>query len=161
MSRPPRRRTAFSLIELTVVILILGIIAAVAQPRYTAALASFRLDSAAQRVVQDLQWAATRARVTSQAVLVRFHDDAPEAFYRFENLAGPMQPTASVDPANPRSWYTVDLAQEPYVVGLAANGDLTFDIHGRCDQDARIVLSLGKQTRIVVWVAGSGEVTIQ
>lgn len=161
MCRQPRQRTAFSLIELTVVILILGIVAGVAQPRYAAALASFRVESAAQRVLQDLQWAATRARVTSKPVVVRFYDDAPQAFYRFDNLAGPLQPAATVDPGNPGTWYTVDLAQEPYAVQLAATAELTFDIHGRCNQDGQVVLSLGTQTRTVVVDAASGEVDIQ
>ena len=161
MRGPQRRRTAFSLIELTVVILILGIIAGVAQPRYAAALASFRLDSAAQRVAQDLQWASTRARVSSKPVRMQFHDDAPEAFYRFEKLADPLNPAATMDPADPGTWYTVDLSQEPYAVGLSAGADLSFDIFGRCDQDALIVLSLGSQSRTVRWDAVSGEVTIQ
>ncbi|QEG43474.1 pilus assembly FimT family protein [Roseimaritima ulvae] len=156
-----RRRTAFSLIELTVVILILGIVAAVAQPRYAAALAAFRLDSAAQRVAQDLQWASTRARVSSKPVLIRFHDDAPEAFYRFDKLADPLNPAAAMNPADSSTWYTVDLTQEPYAVWLSANADLTFDIHGRCDQDALIVLSLGAESRTVRWNAASGELIIE
>lgn len=66
------RRRAFTLIDLTVTLLILGIVAAVAVPKFSQSLDIIRADSAARHIAADLNYARHRAQVSSQSVPVNF-----------------------------------------------------------------------------------------
>src|SRR5204863_23675 len=59
---PASSRRAFSLIEITLVLMVMGVLAALAVPRYASALARYRADAAARRIVADLDLARTTAR---------------------------------------------------------------------------------------------------
>jgi Tfp pilus assembly protein FimT len=67
-----RRRAGFALIDLTVTVLIIGIVAAVAVPRFTQSLDIIRADSAARHIVADLNYARHRAQMSSRSVPVNF-----------------------------------------------------------------------------------------
>src|SRR5438034_11623152 len=96
-----RRRGAFSLIELVLVIVIATILAAVAMPRYASALTHWRVDAAAHRVAADLALARNVARTASSTQIISFSTTSYQ-------LVG----YASID--GPASSYTVNLAAEPY-----------------------------------------------
>ena len=61
------RRGAFTFVEMLVVVLILGIVAAVAAPTFHRSLQYHRLESAARRVKQDLEYLQTTARRRARA----------------------------------------------------------------------------------------------
>src|SRR6056297_2096158 len=85
------KRRGLSLLELTVVLLLLGIVAAVAQPKFSETLSRYRVEAAAARLQSDLVYAQTLARVRSRATTVRFFV-AAEGFpsaYRLERVPDP------------------------------------------------------------------------
>lgn len=104
------RRDAFTLIDITITILILGIVAAVAVPRFAQALEMFRADTAARYIAADLNYARHRAQVSSQNVAVNFSTS----------------PAGYVMPTTPHlnrsgSAYSVNFAENGMPIQLAAN----------------------------------------
>src|SRR5688572_15935721 len=122
----------FTLIELMLVCATIGIVAAMAVPRYGQALSNYRVRCAAQRVAVDLAAAASEAVASSRSCTVSF--DVETSSYRVG--AGE----------------TVRLADEPYTAALeSANlgGDETiaFDGYGAPDGGGTIVVRSGEATR--------------
>jgi type IV fimbrial biogenesis protein FimT len=65
-------RGGVSLLELTVTVLILGIIAAIASPTYSSSLQNYRTGVASQRIVQDIEQARRVARQTNSSRTITF-----------------------------------------------------------------------------------------
>jgi prepilin-type N-terminal cleavage/methylation domain-containing protein len=84
------KRAGLSLIELVIVVLVMGIIAAIISIRFTDSLTHHRLDSAAKLVAQDVQTAANGARTRSTPVTVVFDTTAEK--YTFTGLEHPSRP---------------------------------------------------------------------
>lgn len=62
----------FTLVELAIVVLILGILAAVGAPKFTESLMRARIDSAAKRVAADIRYAQSVARSKSTNQVISF-----------------------------------------------------------------------------------------
>ncbi len=149
------RRHAFTLIELTMVLVLVGVIAAVAMPRYANSLARYRAEQAAKRLQADLILARQLAVRGSRAVRIGFVTGSTSNYY----LAG------VPDPDRPASIYTVNLFDEPYAatfgtVTVGGDDRLIFDGFGIPDSTAAIMLIVGSERRRVV-VDASGEVGIE
>ncbi len=108
------RRTAFTYIELTIVMAVLAIMAAVVIPRFGGGNDRQRVRFAAQRVAADVRLARTTAMKKSAAQSIVFD----EVLRRY-TLPG----VRHLDRA--AAEYAVDLSQEPY-----AASDLKFDLDG-------------------------------
>ncbi|MEM8738725.1 MAG: GspH/FimT family pseudopilin [Planctomycetota bacterium] len=149
----PPRRTApgFSLVELILTALIVGLVAAIALPRYADALALHHADAAARRVVADLEYARAHALATSQTVEVAFDLD-------LDTLTVPG--LAALDA--PRQDHTTRLADEPYRADLTQADfnqapTVSFNGYGRPSSGGEVHLRVGSRTRTVRLDAHSGE----
>jgi len=107
--RPTCRLPAFTLLEVVMVLVIVAIVAAIAVPRYAAALHRYRAEHAARRIAADLEYARALARQSSATQRVVFDADADT--YTLPGRA---------DLDHPKETYTVDLADAPYRADLAA-----------------------------------------
>ncbi|MEM9881347.1 MAG: hypothetical protein AAF800_00325 [Planctomycetota bacterium] len=150
MTRP--RPAAFSLIELVLTTLIVGLLAAVAVPRYAQASANVRLDAAARRVATDLKHAADLARTRSGPVVIGFNQitDQVSIFYVDP---GPTTVTASL----------TELGGPPYRVSIVSAdfngvGLLGFDGFGQPEFGGTVTLRAGGRELMLNVDAATGEV---
>ena len=130
----------FSLVEVTLCALIIGLVAAVAVPRYAASQARFRLEAAVRRVQADLDLARQQAQATSRPVTVHLLI----ATDRLEIVGAAGLDDSAVA-------YATQLAAGPYHCDLAAvdlGGDasLVFDGFGEADSGGSIRLVHGTLT---------------
>lgn len=107
-------RTAFTFIELTIVLAVLAILAAVVIPRFGGGNERQRVRFAAQRIAADVRLARTTAIKKSASQSIIFDESA-----RRYTLPG----VRHLDRA--AAEYTVELSQEPY-----AATELKFDLDG-------------------------------
>lgn len=145
-------RAAYTLIELVIVLLIMGILAGAAAPTYFASLDTFQVEAAAKRVAADLRYARREARSSAASRTVTFTTGDDQY-----SLAG-------VTAFNRRqASYDVDLSDAGYpatIVSTAFMGDsLTFDIHGSPSEIGSVVLTSGLVTRNVL-VSQTGDISI-
>ncbi len=135
--RAPRTpgRAGVSLIELVIVVLIMGILAAAAAPTFFGSLTYHRVETAARRVKADLQRLRQTARLTSSTQSITFHDAT--AYTMSADI---------VDPDHPGGVYSVDLAEPPYeletmTIDFGGDTSLTFDGYGTPSSGGTVVLS--------------------
>ena len=157
MRRKPGLRPdlpGFSLIELTMVIAIVAIVAAIAVPRYVSALSNYRSDAATRRLTIELESAAARAQAVSATVAVRFEPanerivvTAPRSDLTIETLT------------------VVDLDATPYETDLQSttfvDDTLRFDGFGRPESGGEVVLRSGDSVMRVRVNSASGEITVE
>jgi type IV fimbrial biogenesis protein FimT len=151
-----RRRRGFSLLELTIVILIIGILAAVVTPNWASLLSKYRADAAAQRIVTDLSRLQSLAYSTSTTQTLTFN--VAQSTYQITGLRG-------LDRVN--STYSVDLAAEPYrstLVSATFGGaaQISFDGYGQPTvAGGTVIVSSGGQQRTISVDATTGKASYQ
>lgn len=150
----PLHPGGFSLIELILVLTIISVLAAIAVPRYAGALARYRADAAARRIIADLNYARSIARATSTGVEVQFKNSQDYMS---------MDSVKSLD--NPAERWVLALADKPYYADLVSNdfpsSKLIFDGYGDPDSGGSIKLSVGTEARTVVLDINTGKAVMQ
>lgn len=150
-----RARLAFTLIELSMVVLILAIMAAVAVPRYTNATARYNADAAARRIKADFEYLRHQARRSGASRSIVF--DLSSQSYRMPGIP---------DLDHPGKDYEVRLTRIPYnatlyQVDCGGDAKLIIDGYGKPDTGATIVVLSGTYSRTISVDASAGATTIQ
>lgn len=145
-------RPAFTLIELSIVVLILAVMAAIAAPRYSAALGNYRVNAAAGRVAGDLRYIRQYARKISQPQTVTFN--ATTNTYTAATMT---------DVTRRGTGYTVNLLASDYLADITSvsfgAGSVTFDIYGQPSVTGTVVVASGGLQRTIE-LDGGGNVRI-
>lgn len=149
-----RRRQGFTMVELVIVTMIIGILSAVAAPRFADSLARYRAEAAARQLRSDLAETQLRAKTTSASQAIQF-DTAAESY----TLPG----VSHIN--HPGQDYETDLVSQFHAAILSADcgGDteLIFDGYGVPDSDAEIIVQCGVHQRTVIVAAETGQASVQ
>jgi prepilin-type N-terminal cleavage/methylation domain-containing protein len=156
---------AFTFVEVTIVVFIIGIVASIALPRYERSLARHRAEGAARRLQLDLELARRLATVESRRYRVRLITGTSR-YVLEKSLDGGTTWVSTPDPDRAgRGYYEVDLGKEPYVAKLTpipANAGFTvvFDGWGKPAQNAALRVVTGIENRKLDVDATNGAITI-
>ena len=147
------RTSAFTLMELVIVILIISILAGAAVPTFFDSLLFHQVESAARRVKSDLELARRTARQTSSTQSITFSGGAYTLSTAIKHLD------------NPHDEYVVDLSAEPFhldriTADFEGAPSVSFDGYGAPASGGTVVLEC-KSLKCTVTLDGvTGEVTI-
>lgn len=155
----------FSLLELTVVLVVTAIVAGMGIVRYSGAQATYRVDLAARRMTADLEKTRREARATGEPYF--FELDAGRSAYRH----GPESTrslTAAQLAAQPVKPTVVAMKESPYGVSVSGvtwtntGNHLFFDGFGAASQGLRVELTAGQnRTRRVYVDKDTGNVRME
>ncbi len=152
----PRRSRAFTLIEISVVLLLMAILAAVALPRWTEAIEQFRVTSAARRLAADLALAQASALACSRNQIVTF--SLAGHYYELVNVSS-LERASDV--------YRTRLNLDPYrsrlvsLFGSLSDQQVVFNGFGVPSQGGSIVIACGSKQRTVFLDSESGLAQVQ
>ena len=152
---PSSRKYGFTLIEVVIVMIVMGIMTAVATPRYRSTIARYRAEAAAKRIASDLNYA--RAEAIHQGVNQQVTFDTS-----FDSYSLPGLPHIN----RPSEVYSVSLAETSYPANIttadfAGNPSVTFDIYGQPDFTGSVIVVSGNAQEIVVLDVVTGRASVQ
>lgn len=144
-------RPGFTLLELTVVLLLISILAVTAAPNWTASLQRLRVSNAANRIVADLASVQSAAYGSSESKTVTFAVKSNQ--YTVSGIS-PLKLGAAP--------YVVDLSVDPIqctlvsVFGQTSNQTITFNGYGVPNRGGNIIVSSGDLQKTIVVDPTSG-----
>ncbi|MGE0607927.1 MAG: GspH/FimT family pseudopilin [Pirellulales bacterium] len=148
-------RRGHTLVEMTIVVLIIGIAAAAGTPMYLASINRYRTDAAASRIASDLAYAKRQALANSADAVITFSPSTET--YAATNMQS-LDRTATN--------FTVNLSQEPYQVDLVSanfggSQSVTFNRYGAPSAAGLVVVGGNGYQKTITVNATSGRATIQ
>ncbi|WP_372720207.1 GspH/FimT family pseudopilin [Novipirellula sp.] len=149
-------RSGLSLIEITIVLVILGIMTAAAAPRWADSLQRYRVANTANRMVADLKRAQLTAFRSSAAKTVTFDVDREQ--YSIADVRPLERPSGD---------YLVKLSEPPYqsslvsVWGRTGTQTLTFNGFGIPNRGGNIIVGSGRLQTTITVDAVTGTAVIQ
>ena len=155
MSQAQRKNRGFSLLEMLIVLMIIAILATVGVPQFLDLLAYHRVESAANRLQADLNYARKEAQSNSSDRTVAFVV-ADSRYSLFPNIADLKHPTQN---------YTVNLSRTPYHTTLLSAdfegyAEVSFNGFGLPDRGGAIVIQHRNQHRTILLDRTTGEVSV-
>ena len=157
----PSRRLGFSLIELTMSVLVLGILAAVATPIYSTSLLKYRVELAAQRIAQDVMQAQRVARQTNSSRTITF--DLNGESYTISGLnsldrqSQPYKIAVNASPYHSEIFNLTTANQPSTTISTLA---IVFNRFGMPDQGGAITVRAGTFTKRIDVAPVSGRVSV-
>lgn len=144
----------FTLLDVLMTVLIIGIVATAAGPRFSNALHKMRAESAAKRVKADLGWVRQNAIASSVTRTIQFTPGSNSySVAGLPNLNNSSQP------------YVVSLSEYPctavlYSASFGGGGSLQFDWFGKPSSGGTITIKAGSFQQTVTVNAESGKASI-
>lgn len=149
------RRAGYTLVDLVIVVLIMGILAAAAGPKFANSMVHFQAESAAKQVAADLRYArqhALQAGVNQPVV--------------FAPLTHSYSLTGLNDIDHQSEPYDVKLKSTRYPASIvnaafgAGGATVTFDIYGKPDNGGNVVIQVGGEQRTINIDGYTGKVSV-
>jgi type II secretory pathway pseudopilin PulG len=154
------RRPAMSLFELTIVILVMGLLAAVTAPRLADSLRSAKLESAARKLVSHVDY--IRAVAVNEGRTTTLVCNNTDQSYACENVDFPDRFGVPINVSLGEEYDPTMMLDADFDSGTS----LSFDLEGTPRvgasplRDGRIVIRSGNESYTVVVAAGSGETSL-
>ena len=147
--------SAFSLLEVVLVVAIISILVAIAVPKFAGQATRHRCELAANKVALDLKLLKTSAEASGSALKMSF--DTKTHQVTSDDLT-------AIDPHH--SKFVTDLSERPYLakiqkVDFGGDAEVVFTGWGLPDTGGQIVLQVGTELKTVTLDASSGAVSIQ
>ena len=154
-SLPDNRRAGFSLMELVIVILITGIVAATAVPTIRTSMVNRAIDRATGELARHLTYASTYARANREPTVVRFSTSTTVSGgrYWFPLIECPGQPGQIWQFEFEANNQTPSLDQAP--------DEITFDRFGYPTADSQITFNQAFNPRTVFISQATGRIEVQ
>lgn len=148
------RRHGFTLADVMITVLIIGILSAIATPRLADTLGTLTLEAAAKQVTADLRYARQYAKTRGKSQSVTF--DASSDSYELNGIN---------DLHHSSEPYVVVLSDSNIPVGIdsatfGSSPTVTFDRYGKPDYGGTIVISKNGETKTIAVEATTGEASI-
>jgi len=148
------RRSGFTMVDLVITVMIIGILAAVAAPKFAGSLQRMRVEAAARRIKADLGYQRQTAIAQSTSLTASFVPASDE--YTIAGLPG-LDRGGQV--------YSVSLSSSPFnttliSATLGGDSDIQFDHYGKPDSGGVITLGSASYQQTVTINADTGKASI-
>jgi type II secretory pathway pseudopilin PulG len=151
-------RSGLTLADIVVTVLINGIIAALAVPKYAESVEHFQLEASAKHVAADIRHARQHAKVTGSTQSVVFTPSTDS--YDLPGMNDLNQSGRPFEVILPNTRYPAALISASFGVD-GSSTTVVFDMFGRPDYGGNLVLGVGSEPRTISIDGVSGTVSVQ